>query len=233
MSTEDDEGVDLEALLASPEETGDYDCTVPPEFAGDAEEAPEGPPQPYDSACSRRYTAVRQSGRRDLSQVGLIVIHCTQSNSARSSRAVVREHARAGLGAPRPRRRGVLPHARQRGHPVGREGREHARVPHRDRRLRRVEPRRVDEAPRRARRAAYKAAVHAKKFGIPIRWLTPAQLKAGQKASSRTPCARRRSAARTATPGRCPTDHLLEWANEFARRRCDDARREEDDEADA
>ena len=28
---------------------------------------------------------MRQSGRRDLSQIGLIVIHCTQSNSARSS----------------------------------------------------------------------------------------------------------------------------------------------------
>jgi len=85
MSTQDDEGADLEALLASPEETGDYDCTVPPEFAGEGEELPEGPAQPLDDACSRQYAAVRQSGRRDLSQIGLIVIHCTQSNSARSS----------------------------------------------------------------------------------------------------------------------------------------------------
>src|SRR5262245_22166541 len=85
MSAQGEEGADLEAMLASPEEAGDYDCAVPPAVEGDAEQAPDGPPQPYDSACSRQYTAVRQSRRRDLSQIGLIVIHCTQSNSARSS----------------------------------------------------------------------------------------------------------------------------------------------------
>src|SRR5919108_3177243 len=86
MSTsEDTEAADLEALLSSPAESGDYDCTVPGEFAGAESSDLERPAQPIEAACSRRYTAVRQSGPRSLSQIGLIVIHCTQSNSASSS----------------------------------------------------------------------------------------------------------------------------------------------------
>jgi hypothetical protein len=86
MSTsEETEALELEALLSAPEESGDYDCSVPGDFAGDESEAPDRPTQPIAAGCSRRYSAVRRSGTRDVAQIGLIVIHCTQSNSARSS----------------------------------------------------------------------------------------------------------------------------------------------------
>ena len=216
MSTQD-EGADLEALLASPEETGDYDCTVPYEFAGEGEEAPAGPPQPYDSACSTDYTAVRQSGRRDLSQIGLIVIHCTQSNSARSS-AQWFENTRAQGSAHlvvddvecyRTLDNEVIPWgakgANTRGFHIEIAG--FAEWQHEEWMKHR-------EA---LRRAAYKAAVHAKKFGIPIRWLTPAQLKAGQKGFVTHAMCTQAFGGTHSDPGRqCPTDHLLDWANEFA-----------------
>ena len=216
MTTPEDDGADLEALLASPEETGDYDCTVPPEFAGDAEEAPEGPPQPLDSACSRRYTAVRQSGRRSLSQVGLIVIHCTQSNSARSS-AQWFENTRAQGSAHlvlddvecyRTLDNEIIP--------WGAKG-QHARVPHRDRRLRRVEPRRVDEAPRSALRRGLQGGGAREE----VRHPDPlAHARAAQGGAEGLRDARHVHEAFGGThsdPGRqCPTDHLLEWANEFA-----------------
>ena len=217
MSTQDDEGADLEALLASPEETGDYDCTVPPEFAGEDEEAPEGPPQPYDSACSRQYTAVRQSGRRNLAQIGVIVIHCTQSNSARSS-AQWFENTRAQGSAHlvvddvecyRTLDNEVIPWgakgANTRGFHIEIAGfaewSQGEWMKHREA----------------LRRAAYKAAVHAKKFGIPIRWLTPAQLKAGQKGFVTHAMCTQAFGGTHSDPGRqCPTDHLLDWAIEFA-----------------
>ena len=212
-----DHGEELEALLASPEETGVYDCTVPPEFAGDGEEAPEGPPQPLDSACSRDYTAVRQSGRRELSQIDLIVIHCTQSNSARSS-AQWFENTRAQGSAHlvvddvecyRTLDNEIIPWgakgANTRGFHIEIAG--FAEWSH-------GEWMKHREA---LRRAAYKAAVHAKKFDIPIRWLTPAQLKAGQKGFvTHAMCTTAFGGTHT-DPGRqCPTDQLLEWANEFA-----------------
>jgi N-acetylmuramoyl-L-alanine amidase len=217
MSTQDDEGPDLEALLASPEETGDYDCTVPPEFAGEGEEAPDGPPQPLDGACSRQYTAVRQSGRRDLSQIGLIVIHCTQSNSARSS-AQWFENTRAQGSAHlvldevecyRTLDNEIIPWgakgANTRGFHIEIAG--FAEWQH-DEWMKHREA---------LRRAAYKAAVHAKKFGIPIRWLTPAQLKAGQKGFVTHAMCTQAFGGTHSDPGRqCPTDHLLDWANEFA-----------------
>jgi hypothetical protein len=75
---------DFEALIDAPEETGDYDCAVPEEYAREPRET-RATPQPLEAACSRRFRAIRNSGVRSLSQIGLIIIHCTQSNSARSS----------------------------------------------------------------------------------------------------------------------------------------------------
>ena len=67
------------------------------------------------------------------------------------------------------------------------------------------------------RRAAYKAAVHAKKFGIPIRWLTGAQLKAGEKGFVTHAMCTTAFGGTHIDPGRqCPTDQLLDWAKAFA-----------------
>jgi hypothetical protein len=217
MTTSEDDGANLEALLASPEETGDYDCTVPPEFAGEGEEGPEGPPQPLAAECSREYAAVRQSGRRSLSQIGLIVIHCTQSNSARSS-AQWFENTRAQGSAHlvvddvecyRTLDNEVIPWgakgANTRGFHIEIAG--FAEWNH-------GEWMKHEQA---LRRAAYKAAMHAKKFGIPIRWLTPEQLKAGQKGFVTHAMCTTAFGGTHSDPGRqCPTDQLLEWAKAFA-----------------
>jgi hypothetical protein len=76
--------LDQEALIRSPEETGYYECAVPDEYALTPDET-RATPQPLEATCSRQFRAIRNSGVRSLSQIGLIIIHCTQSNSARSS----------------------------------------------------------------------------------------------------------------------------------------------------
>jgi N-acetylmuramoyl-L-alanine amidase-like protein len=219
MTTQEEEGVDLEALLAAPEETGDYDCTVPAEFAGEDEEGLERQAQPLEAPCSRRYTAVRQSGKRSLSQIGLIVIHCTQSNSAQSS-AQWFENTRAQGSAHlvlddaecyRTLDNEVIPWgakgANTRGFHIEIAGFAE---------WNRNEWLKHGQA---LRRAAYKGAFHAKKFGIPIRLLTPAQLKAGQRGFvTHAMCTQAFGGTHT-DPGRqCPTEQLLDWAKEFAER---------------
>jgi hypothetical protein len=217
MSTREETEVDLEALLNSPEETGDYDCTVPDEYAGEPIEELERPSQPIDAACSRRYTAVRQSGRRSLSQIGLIVIHCTESNSAQSS-AQWFENTRAqgsahlvldDLECFRTLDSEQIPWgakgANTRGFHIEIAGWA---------RWSRNDWMKHEQA---LRRAAYKAALHAGKFGVPIRWLTPAQLRAGQKGFvTHAMCTQAFGGSHTDPGKHCPTDKLLDWAKEFA-----------------
>ena len=218
MSTREETGIDLEALLDAPEESGDYDCTVPEEFAGESPEDEERPQQPVDAPCSRRYTAVRQSGRRSLSQIGLIVIHCTESNSAQSS-AQWFENTRAQGSAHlvlddaecyRTLDNELIPWgakgANTRGFHIEIAGWA---------RWNRNDWMKHEQA---LRRAAYKGAFHAKKFGIPIRLLTPAQLKAGEKGFVTHAMCTQAFGGSHSDPGRnCPTDLLIQWANEYGR----------------
>jgi len=218
MSIGEDADVDLEALLESPAETGDYDCTVPGEFAGESAGELEVAAQPIAAACSRRYTASRQSGRRSLAQIGLIVIHCTESNSAQSS-AEWFENRRAGGSAHlvvddvecyRTLDDDVIPWgakgANTRGFHIEIAGWAG---------WSRTDWMKHEQA---LRRAAYKAAVHAKKFDIPIRWLTQDQLGAGQKGfATHAMCTRAFGGTHTDPGSHCPTDDLLTWATEYAR----------------
>lgn len=219
MSTREETEADLEALLNSPAETGDYDCTVPEEFAGESTEDLEGRAQPLDAACSRRYTAVRQSGTRSESQIGLIVIHCTQSNSARSS-AQWFENTRAqgsahlvldDLECYRTLDNNVIPWgakgANTRGFHIEIAGWAE---------WNRGEWMKHSQA---LRRAAYKAARHAVRFGIPIRMLTADQLKAGQKGFvTHAICTKAFGGGHT-DPGRhCPTEQIIAWTKEYAER---------------
>jgi N-acetylmuramoyl-L-alanine amidase-like protein len=219
MSTREDTDtdVDLEALLNSPEETGDYDCTVPDEFAGEPEEDLEGRSQPIDAACSRQYTAVRQSGTRSLSQIGLIVIHCTQSNSARSSAqwfVNTRAQGSAHLVVDdvecfRTLDSNIIPWgakgANTRGFHIEIAG--FAQWSKQD----------WMKHSQALRRAAYKAAVHAVKFGIPIRMLTAQQLKAGHKGFvTHALCTKAFGGSHTDPGSHCPTEQLMAWAKEYA-----------------
>jgi N-acetylmuramoyl-L-alanine amidase len=218
MSTQDTETeADLEGLLSSPEETGDYDCTVPPEFAGDPAEELERPAQPLEAACSRRYSAVRQSGKRNVSQIGLIVIHCTQSHSARSS-AQWFENTRAQGSAHlvldefecyRTLDNDVIPWGAKGANTRG----FHIEIAgwaewSRDDWMKRSQA---------LRRAAYKAALHAVKFNVPIRWLSAAEAKAGKKGFVTHATCTQAFGGTHSDPGRnCPVDQLLTWTKEYA-----------------
>ena len=218
MSTREATDADLERLLNSPEESGDYDCTVPDEYAGEPADGLERPSQPIEAPCSRRYTAVRQSGKRSLSQIGLIVIHCTESNSASSS-AQWFENTRAQGSAHlvlddvecfRTLDNEIVPWgakgANTRGFHIEIAGWA---------RWSRNDWMKHEQA---LRRAAYKAAFHAKKFDIPIRWLTPAQLRAGQKGFVTHAMCTQAFGGNHTDPGKnCPTDKLVAWAAEYAK----------------
>jgi hypothetical protein len=217
MSTSEETEADLEALLGSPEETGDYDCTVPAEFAGEPTDDLERPAQPLDAACSQQYTAVRQSGTRRPSQIGLIVIHCTQSHSARSS-AQWFENTRAQGSAHlvldefecfRTLDSSVIPWgakgANTRGFHIEIAGW--------------AEWSRQDwmKHSQALRRAAYKAAVHAVKFGIPIRLLTADQLSAGKKGIVTHALCTKAFGGSHSDPGRnCPTEQIMAWTKQYA-----------------
>jgi hypothetical protein len=217
MSTSEETEADLEALLGSPEETGDYDCTVPTEFAGEPTDDLERPAQPLDAACSQQYAAVRRSGTRSLSRIGLIVIHCTQSHSARSS-AQWFENTRAQGSAHlvldefecfRTLDSSVIPWgakgANTRGFHIEIAGW--------------AEWSRQDwmKHSQALRRAAYKAAVHAVKFGIPIRLLTADQLRAGKKGIVTHALCTKAFGGSHSDPGRnCPTEQLMAWTKGYA-----------------
>jgi hypothetical protein len=217
MSTHQETEADLEALLTAPEETGDYDCTVPDEFAGEPADELERPAQPIDASCSRRYTAVRESGTRPLSQIGLIVLHCTQSHSASSS-AQWFENTRAQGSAHlvldefecfRTLPNEVIPWGAKGANTRG----FHIEITgwaewSKDDWLSRGQV---------LRRAAYKAAAHALKFGIPIRLLTAEQLKAGQKGFVTHALCTKAFGGTHTDPGRnCPTDQVIVWTKEYA-----------------
>lgn len=88
---ETEEEFGLEALLASPAEEHGSDHSSAPEDE-EAEGGPDAagaaaarPVQPIDASCLREFDAFRRSGTRPLSRIRLIVIHSTEGHSARSS----------------------------------------------------------------------------------------------------------------------------------------------------
>jgi N-acetylmuramoyl-L-alanine amidase len=217
--TETEAGADLEALLGSPEEMVDCNCAVPAELAGEPTDDLERAAQPIDAACSGQYTAVRQSGKRSLSRIGLIVIHCTESHSARSS-AQWFENTRAQGSAHlvldefecfRTLDSAVIPWgakgANTRGFHIEIAGWA---------KWSREDWMKHSQA---LRRAAYKAAVHAVKFGIPIRLLTAEQLKAGHKGFATHALCTKAFGGTHSDPGKhCPTEQLIAWTKEYAAR---------------
>jgi hypothetical protein len=67
------------------------------------------------------------------------------------------------------------------------------------------------------RRAAHKAAVHAVKFGVPIRLLTPAQLRNGSKGfATHARCTTAFGGSHTDPGANYPIDRFMRWTREFA-----------------
>jgi N-acetylmuramoyl-L-alanine amidase len=134
---------------------------------------------PISRSCSRRYTAAHNSGRRRLSAIRLLVVHCTQGSTARGAAAWFanpRSQGSAHLcvdGAEcyRTLAPSVIPWAA-----AGCNGSgwhlELAGF---------AEWSRAQWLAHRStlNRGAFKIAWHADAFGIPLRLLTPAQVRAG------------------------------------------------------
>jgi N-acetylmuramoyl-L-alanine amidase len=208
--------LDLEALIASPEETGYYECAVPDEYALEPDQT-RATPQPLEAACSRRFRAIRNSGVRSLSQIGLVIIHCTQSNSARSSAewfANPNTQGSAHLVLDEDECYRTLvdsaipwaaPGANTRGFHIELAGfAEWSRAEWMRHR-------------RGLRRAAHKAAAHAVKFGVPIRLLTPAQMRNGARGfATHARCTTAFGGSHTDPGPNYPIDRFMRWTREFA-----------------
>jgi hypothetical protein len=223
MATRETDEIDVDELLSTPEETGDYDCTVPEEYAGTPEEdddilrAPR-PAQPIPARCSREFRAVRRSGARDLSQIGLVVIHCTQSNSARSSAQWFANPAAQGSAHIVVDDFECYRTLEDDDIPWGAKGANtrgfHIEIAgwaqwNRQRWL---------NHERGLRRAAFKGAFHADKFRIPIRLLTVAQLRSGQRGfATHHLCCQAFTGTHTDPGSHFPIEQFLNWTRDYAR----------------
>jgi hypothetical protein len=181
-----DEPIDIEAVLAQPAEQKenqhdeDPALDLPPDDGDESGGAGGTTDQPLDAACSRRFTAVHTSGTRPLSAIKLIVIHSTEGDTAAgaarwwtnpdskgSGHLVVDDHeCYRALGNE------VIPWGAPGANTNGFHL-EHAGFAawHRDKWLQHEQT---------IRRGAFKVAVHAQKFGVPIRLLSADDLRRGR-----------------------------------------------------
>lgn len=220
MATREHDKIDLDALLSAPEETGDYDCTVPEEFAGTPDEVRDAPraAQPVEARCSREYKALRMSGNRELSKIGLVVIHCTQSDSARGSArwfADPRAKGSAHIVADDVECYRTLEDDEV---PWGAKGANtrgfHIEITG----WKRWSTQDWLSHSQGLRRAAYKAAFHAVKFGVPIRLLTVDQLRRGDRGfATHHQCTQAFGGDHTDPGAQFPMDEFLDWTKEYAR----------------
>lgn len=148
-------------------------------------------PWPIARTCSTRYTARRQSGRRRIAAIELIVVHCTQGSTARGAAAWFANEASRGsahlvvdeLECYRTLPPSVIPwgapNANGRGWHIELAGFAQWSTEEWMARRGTLE------------RAAYKVALHAKAFGIPVVKLSDRQLAAGaQGITSHRQCSR-------------------------------------------
>jgi hypothetical protein len=184
--------IDVDAFVARPEEQKVNDHRQPPypegASPGEAEIAPQdeltaavAPAQPVAAACRRNFTAVHHSpGSRALSEITHIVIHSTEGDTAAGGAAWFADPQSAGSahlvvddrecfrtldnemipwGAPGTNRNGF--HIEHAGHASWNRQMwmNHEQT---------------------LRRGAFKAAQHAKKFNVPLRWLSADDLRHGR-----------------------------------------------------
>jgi N-acetylmuramoyl-L-alanine amidase len=219
METREADEVDVDTLLRAPEESGDYDCSVPKEYAGDPDEEPDAvkaPPQPIKARCSREFRAAHDSGTRSTSQIGLIVIHCTESTSARSSAQWFANpdsrgsaHVVAdGIECYRTLEDNQIPWAAPGANTRG----FHIEIAGFARWSEQVWLQREKAL----RRAAFKAAFHADKFGVPVKLLTVDQLKTGKRGLvTHHLCTKAFGGDHTDPGANFPMDRFLAWTREF------------------
>lgn len=209
------EEIDVEALLAQPEEQYEADHAELDEEPDLAEA--DTPPKPIGATCSTEFHAVHKSETRADSQISLIIIHCTQSNSARSSAQWFANPASAGSahlvvddiqcyrtlsneeipwGAPGTNKNGF--HIEHTGFA---EWTSQQWMGHEDT----------------LRRGAFKAALHAKKFSIPVKVLSAADLRHGRKGFATHATVTQAFGGSHTDPGaHFPLDHYMDLVQGFA-----------------
>ena len=220
--TQLDEGVeeelDVEALLASPEEQGYFDCSVPEEFAEEEEGLEPRPVQPIEARCLREFTAHRTQGTRQLSVIRWIVIHSTEGSSARSSARWFTDPKAKGSAhlivddreCYRTLGDEVIPWGAPGANKLG----WHLELSGRAN----FTPQQWQSHRETLRRGAFKAAFHAKRFGIPIKLLSAADIRAGRRGFiTHALCTKAFNTEGGHTdPGRnCPLDDFIKIAKDF------------------
>jgi hypothetical protein len=210
------EEIDVEAVLAQPEEQNADPHDQPP----DEDATRGGPPahQAISANCLGTFTAVHSSGTRPLSRITHIIIHSTEGDTAAgaaswfanprsggSAHLVVDDHEcfrtldndRIPFGAPGMNTNGF--HIEHAGHASW----ERQRWMNHEQTL---------------RRGAFKAAVHAVRFGIPLRLLSANDLRHGRKGFVTHATVSEVFPRGTHTdPGHgFPLDHYMQLVKEFA-----------------
>jgi N-acetylmuramoyl-L-alanine amidase len=218
-----EEEFDLEALLASPAEEHGTDHSTAPgdEEAAETEAGGIPQPQPLAAVCKRDFKAQRTQGSRAVSQIRLIIIHSTESHSARSSANWFANPNSKGSahilvddnecyrtlddtvipwGAP-----GANTHGFHVEH-TGFAAWDRAKWMSHEQTL---------------RRGAFKSAIHAVKFGIPIQLLNVADLKNGRSGFATHATVSKfhppkKGGGHTDPGAGFPLDHYMELVEQFA-----------------
>jgi hypothetical protein len=213
----DEEEFDVEALLQSPAEQGYFECAVPEDVAPEGEEAPR-PEQPIQASCLRDFTAIRTSGTRSLSAIRWIVIHSTEGASARSSAQWFTMPETQGsahlvvddIECYRTLKNEVIPW----GAPGANTAGWHLELSGKAR----FTQDQWMAHKKTLRRGAFKAARHAKQFGIPIKILTAADIRQGRKGFvTHALCthAFNTPGGHTDPGSNCPLELFIDMAKEF------------------
>jgi len=217
-----EEALDIEALLASPAEKLGPDHRTPEEeeqndMAGELAAAAPGA-QAISATCKRDFTAVHESGKRDVDTIRLIVIHSTESSSARSSASWFANPASAGsahlLVDDRECYRTLdndeipwgAPGANTMGFHI-----EHAGFA----KWTRAQWLQHEDT---LKRGAFKSALHARRFGIPFKWLTADDLRHGRSGFvTHAVVSEFNPAGNHTDPGpNFPRDHYMALVKQFA-----------------
>lgn len=177
---------------------------------------------PIPAVCSRLYTALRNSGPRPVTDIKWIVLHSTEGPDAagaarwfadpksEGSAHIVVDASTCFRTLPNTAIPWAAPGANAGGFHIEQAG--YARWTRSDWL--------ANEGT--VRRAAFKAAWHAKLFGIPLRWVGPVGLRLGRKGltthrdvSYAWPLLARKAGFHTDPGAAYPKDKFLQWAKEY------------------
>jgi hypothetical protein len=225
--------IDVEAVLAQPEEQKENphdqapDLEVPPEedeepSPPDAAPAAGGPAaghagQPLAATCRRRFSAVHNSGTRPLSAIRHIVIHSTEGDTAAGAATWFANPESAGSAHIVVDERECYRTLDDTRVPFGAPGTntdgfhiEHAGFARWDRQKWMTHDQTL-------RRGAFKAAFHAIKFGIPLKLLSANELRDGRSGFVTHATVTEAFHGSHTDPGRgFPLDHYMELVKQFA-----------------